>query len=95
MNTLRADFDQPQPGACQRVRQVAVPRGVGAGLAVVNDLDQERALLPTDPDAGVLGRRMAQHVGQALLHDPITGMANRRRDGLPGRRHLQVNRQPG
>jgi hypothetical protein len=36
---------------------------------------------------------MAQHVGQALLHDPVAGVADRRRYRLSGRRHVQLDGQ--
>ena len=47
------------------------------------------------PDTGVVGRRMAQHVGEPFLHDAETGMVYHRRYGVARAAHFQVDIQPG
>jgi hypothetical protein len=50
--------------------------GGRTGLAVVYHLDGDGAVAHFDPDARLAGGRVAQHVGQALLDDAVSGVAD-------------------
>ena len=77
------------------LQAVAAAGGDRLGLTFVEDFDQEGALILADPDAGMLGRRMAQHVGETLLHDAVAGVGDRRRYRRRGRCHVQLDGQSG
>jgi hypothetical protein len=63
--------------------------------SVVCDLDRERVGPRSDADERARGIRVAQHVGQRFLNDPIGGAADRARDGRPLDRDLRVGAEAG
>ena len=100
---LAGPASQLPPSAAARSRMPASPCPAAAGgavgsrvrLAFVEHLDEHGAVAGLDPDQGLAGGGVAQHVGKPLLDDAVSGVADGRAGRLGrGARHLEVDGQP-